>query len=187
LIPLTSVYANGIIGEQERVLATLKEHILPADLPRAMQAFLRYYTRRGPFREDHSSWTYAEDPVTFWQLHFDDNNALSKLADRILQTLANSVPCERHFSALNLLHTKTRNALLPERVGKLLYVQINRRTLRRDPLVKVLENDEEEEEEGEDDLWTDAREDATFVRPASTTEAFRGEDVPTEISEDELV
>jgi hAT family C-terminal dimerisation region len=103
------------------------------------------------------------------------------LADRILQTLANSVPCERHFSALNLLYTKTRNALLPERVNKLLYIQINRRTLRRDPLVKLLEN----EDEDEDDLWTDAGEDTTFVRPAHT--AFRGKDVPTVASEDELI
>jgi hypothetical protein len=38
----------------------------------------------------------------FWQLHFDDNNALAQLADRVLHTLANSVPCERAFSALNV-------------------------------------------------------------------------------------
>jgi hypothetical protein len=63
--------------------------------------------------------------VLFWQLHFDDNNALSKLADQVLYTLANSIPYERHFSALNLIHFKTRNALLPERVDKLLYIQIN--------------------------------------------------------------
>jgi len=61
----------------------------------------------------------------FWQLHFDDNNALAQLADRVLHTLANSVPCERAFSALNQLHTKTRNSLTPERVNKLLYIQIN--------------------------------------------------------------
>jgi hypothetical protein len=61
----------------------------------------------------------------------------------------------------------------------LLYIQINRRTLRRDPLIKVLEN--------EDDLWTDASEDATFVRTAHTTEALWGEDVPTEASGDGLV
>jgi hypothetical protein len=73
--------------------------------------------------------------------------------------------------------------LLPERVDKLLYIQINRRTLRRDPLIRVLED----KDEGEDDLWTDAREDAIFVRPAHTTEALREEDVPTEAFEDELV
>jgi hypothetical protein len=56
-------------------------------------------------------------------------------------------------------------------------------------LIKVLEdeNEDEDEDEGEDDLWTDAREDATFVRPAHTTEALRGKDVPTEAFEDELI
>jgi hAT family C-terminal dimerisation region len=58
----------------------------------------------------------------FWQLHFDDNNALAQLADRVLYTLANSMLCERAFSALNLLHIKTRKALTPERVNKLLYI-----------------------------------------------------------------
>jgi hypothetical protein len=74
--------------------------------------------------------------------------------------------------------------LLPERVNRLLYIQINRRTLRRDPLVKVLKNEDENEDEDEDegDLWTDANEDATFVRPAHTTEALLGEDVPVEAS-----
>lgn len=168
------------------MLAVLKDHIDPPDLPRATQAFLRYYTRRGPFRDDHSSWSYAEDPVIFWQLHFDDNNALSKLADRILHTLANSVPCERSFSALNLLHTKTRNALTPERVNKLLYIQINRRTLRREGLMSNIQDDEEEEEE-EDDLMTDAGEDATFVRPAHTNEAQPAEDTPVGGSQDKLI
>jgi hypothetical protein len=74
---------------------------------------------------------------------------------------------------------------LPERVNKLLYVQINRRTLRRDPLVKILED--EDEDESEDDLWIDVREDAIFVRAAHTTEALRGEDVPIEASEDKLI
>jgi hypothetical protein len=83
----------------------------------------------------------------FWQLYFNDNNALSQLADRVLYILANSVPCERAFSALNQLYTKTRNALTPERVNKSLYIQINRRTLRRDALAEKLLEDEDEDEE----------------------------------------
>jgi hypothetical protein len=61
--------------------------------------------------------------------------------------------------------------------------------LRRDPLIRVLEDEDEDknEDKGEDDLWTDAREDAIFVRPAYITEALREEDVPTEAFEDELV
>jgi hypothetical protein len=80
------------------------------------------------------------------------------------------VPCERAFSALNLLHTKTRNALTPERVNKLLYVHINSRTLRRDALVeKQLENEDEDEK---DDVVVDGEEDAIFARPAYTKEAL---------------
>jgi hAT family C-terminal dimerisation region len=169
-----SVLINNSIGEQERVLTTLKAYLSSNDVPRATQAFLRFYTRRGPFREDHSSWGYAEDPVIFWQLHFDDNNALAQLADRVLHTLANSVPCERAFSALNQLQTKTRNALMPERVNKLLYIQINSRTLRRDaPAGKTLGDEDEDEE---DDLVGDGEEGAIFARPAHTNEALPGPD-----------
>jgi hAT family C-terminal dimerisation region len=110
----------------------------------------------------------------FWQLYFNNNNALSQLADRVLYILANSVLCERAFSALNQLYTKTRNALTPERVNKLLYIQINSRTLRRDASVKTLSKDEDEEED--DDLMVDGEEDATFVTAAYTEEAPPGSD-----------
>jgi hAT family C-terminal dimerisation region len=106
---------------------------------------------------------------------------LSQLADRVLHILANSVLCERAFSALNQLYTKTRNALTPERVDKLLYIQINSRTLRRDTLV------EDEDKEEEDDLVVDGEEDATFVGPAYTEEALSGPDNLAEGSQDELV
>jgi hypothetical protein len=121
----------------------------------------------------------------FWQLHFNDNNALSQLADRVLHTLANSILCERAFSALNQLHIKTRNALLPKRVNKLLYIQINSRTLRRDALFQKLAEDDDEEEE--DDLVVDEEEDATFARPAHTEEALPESDSLAEGLQDESV
>jgi len=105
----------------------------------------------------------------------------------VLHTLANSVPCERAFSALNLLHTKTRNALTPERVNKLLYVQINSRTLRRNASVGKLLEDEDEDEDEENDLVVDEEEDATFARPAHTKEALPTPDGLVEGSQDELV
>jgi hAT family C-terminal dimerisation region len=92
----------------------------------------------------------------------------------MLYILVNSVPCERAFSALNLLYIKTRNALTPERVNKLLYIQINSRTLRRDGLVEKLpeDEDEDEDEDEEDDLMVNGEEDAIFARPANTKEAL---------------
>jgi hAT family C-terminal dimerisation region len=123
----------------------------------------------------------------FWQLYFDDNNALAQLADRVLHTLANSVPCERAFSALNQLHTKTRNALTPERVDKLLYIQINSRTLRRDALVGKRLEDEDEDEDEDDDLVVDGEEGAILARPAHTKEALPGPDGLDEGSQHELM
>jgi hypothetical protein len=79
----------------------------------------------------------------------------------------------------------TRNALTPERVNKLLYVQINSRTLRRDALVEKLLEDEDEDED--DDLVVDGEEDATFARPAHTKEALPTPDDHVEGSQDELV
>jgi hypothetical protein len=69
---------------------------------------------------------------------------------------------------------KIRNALTPERVNKLLYIQINSRTLRRDaPAGKILEDEDEDEE---DDLVVDGEEGATFARPAHINEALPGLD-----------
>jgi hAT family C-terminal dimerisation region len=110
----------------------------------------------------------------FWQLYFDNNNALAQLADRVLYTLANSVPCERAFSAPNQLYTKTRNALTPERVNKLLYIQINSRTLRRDALAGKILRDENEDEKN--DLVVNGEEDAIFARPAYINKALLGPD-----------
>jgi hypothetical protein len=47
-----SVSTNNLIGEQDIVLAALKAHLPPDDVHQATQAFLRFYTRRGPFKED---------------------------------------------------------------------------------------------------------------------------------------
>jgi hypothetical protein len=123
----------------------------------------------------------------FWQLYFDDNNALAQLADRVLHILANLVLCERAFSALNQLYIKTRNALTPERVDKLLYIQINSRTLRRDALVGKRLEDEDEDEDEDDDLVVDGEEGAILARPAHTKEALPGPDGLDEGSQHELM
>jgi hypothetical protein len=73
----------------------------------------------------------AKDPGLFWQMHYDDYKELYQLATRLLHTLANSVPSERSFSSINILHSKSRNRLTVERVSKILYIQVNRRTLGR--------------------------------------------------------
>jgi hAT family C-terminal dimerisation region len=97
---------------------------------------------------------------------------LAQLTDRVLYTLANSVSYERAFSTLNQLYIKTRNSLTPERVNKLLYIQINSRTLGRDALAGKILTDEDKDEEG--DPVVDGEEDTTFTRPANINEALPG-------------
>jgi hAT family C-terminal dimerisation region len=121
------------------------EYILYTDQGRALVTFLRYYTRKALFADYDSRWDYKDKPEIFWQLHFDECPALSRLADRLIHTLANSVPCERNFSLMNNPHSKARNRLTPERVDKLLYIKINRWTLNRKITVNILEIDEEDE------------------------------------------
>ena len=92
--------------------------LIPPTIQRALQAFLRYHTRRAPFADYRKSWDYAEDPEIFWQLHFDDHIPLSTLAHRLFPTLANSVPCKRNFSSMKVLHSKLRSRLTVERINK---------------------------------------------------------------------
>ena len=73
---------------------------------------------------------------------------------RLLHTLANSVPSERSFSSMNILHSKLRNRVTVERVSKMLYIQVNRRTLGRasKPAVQLEEELEKTDDDDDDDL-----------------------------------
>jgi hypothetical protein len=72
-------------------------------------------------------------------------------------------------------------------VDKLLYIQINSRTLRRDALVEKLLKDEDEDKNKEDDLVVDGEEDAILARPAHTKEALPGPDGLNEGPQHELM
>ena len=86
---------------------------------------------------------------------------------------------------MNILHSKSRNRLTPERVDKLLYIQINCRTLRRDPQFSVLESDDEEDvvvvamQPGEQDTTIGAADHREEVEMSSAG--------AVELSEDDLV
>jgi hypothetical protein len=73
-------------------------------------------------------------------------------------------------------------------VNKLLYIQINRRTLRRDALAgKLLEDEDEDDEDDENDLMVNGEEAAIFARPAHTKEALPTPDGLVKGSQDEFV
>jgi hypothetical protein len=65
------------------------------------------------------------------------------------------MPYERNFSSINILYSKSRTRLTLKRVNKMLYIQINRRTLNRDTNISILDNDAEQqprEEEPEEPI-----------------------------------
>jgi hypothetical protein len=65
-------------------------------------------------------------------------------AYRLHNTFANSIPSERNFSAMKLTHSRFCAALATKRVEKLLYIQVNRRVLRRPLHITKKQADEEE-------------------------------------------
>ncbi|KAF5711657.1 C6 transcription factor [Fusarium mundagurra] len=61
----------------------------------------------------------------------NQGSKLAALAVRIFGTIANSVPSERSFSAVNFLHSKARNRLTPANADKLAFIYMNERVLER--------------------------------------------------------
>ena len=109
-------------GEQARVIAVLRTHISPDRFGHSLRTFLSYYNRTGMFKDTDSRWEFKEDPILFWQMYMDEDRQLAALATRMLNTLANSAPSERAFSAMKATHTQARNRLSAERVNKLLFI-----------------------------------------------------------------
>ena len=90
---------------------------------------LRYPEER--FHHGHFIWEYKHDMRTFWKVARSIAPAIAPVAIRLASTPCNSVPSERSFSILRLLHNKLRNRLRPDKVNMLQYVYINKRVLER--------------------------------------------------------
>ena len=74
---------------------------------------------------------YHQHVLDSWRYLCSMNVSLAVLAKRVLGSLANSVPSERSFSAMNFLHNKIRNRLSVTSTNKLAFVYMNSRVLRR--------------------------------------------------------
>lgn len=96
-----------------------------------MKELWEFRSQEGHFFRGSFLWDYKQDMKTFWQTARAISSVLAPLAIRLASTPSNSVPSERSFSTLKLLHNKLRNRLLPERVDRLQYVYINERVLDR--------------------------------------------------------
>jgi hypothetical protein len=167
LLPTTIVDGfrfNQLTGEQTRVLATLRQYCTPHEYEESRPAFLNYYTQQESFHRNHDSWRDRNAKI-FWQQHWDTSPVLARLAIRLWNTLANEVPCERAFSALGHIKTKTRSRLTDKHVDQLLFVQMNTRVLTRTP-TKAKNNSkpsEAVEDDSDDDIIIDIAQGDEFV------------------------
>jgi hypothetical protein len=89
--------------------------------------FESFRAQEPPFEYGRRCWTLVTHPKLFWHSTFSHTKLLGKLAYRLFCTPVNSVASERAFSVQNYIHSKTRNALHPERTDKLVYLYINGR------------------------------------------------------------
>ena len=72
----------------------------PDDYITAAKTFLEYYNRLRNFKTGGISWDFVvhgsqtDGAKTFWSFHLDRAPVLAGLALRVLNIIANSVPCE---------------------------------------------------------------------------------------------
>lgn len=100
------------------------------DYQEAMKEFNEFRNRSGRFTQDQPMWEY-KDYTQFWEMAMHTAPNIGKLAVRMGCTPANSVPSERAFSILKLIHTRLRSQLNSTRIDMLQYIYINYRVLER--------------------------------------------------------
>ena len=77
----------------------------------------------------------------------NESRPLTTLIVRMRKTLINSCVSECVFSVMKVIHTTVRNRLTPERINKLLFIQINQRVLKRGTSTESNAQNEESVEE----------------------------------------
>jgi hypothetical protein len=107
---------------------------------KAKQEFYDFRGRRGVYAGGRSCWSFISSPLHFWDDCDSEGAVLPHIARRLATTIANSVPSERAFSTMNLVHSKLRNRLVADRVEKQVYIHINRRILDHPPQARQLFN-----------------------------------------------
>ena len=118
--------------QQTQILDFFDEYIDGTDEEKqgVRSDFFSYKHQTGGFALKNRCWKGQSKPILFWQQLLLITPKLANLALRIYRTAANSVACERAFSAMNLLHNKFRNRTTTERMDKLLFIYINARVLK---------------------------------------------------------
>jgi hAT family C-terminal dimerisation region len=140
----------------EKISAFFIQYSESKEIHDLRREFISFRDRENGFNHTKWCWDHVDKPKKFWEMVFkEDSKLLKPLALRIWSTPANSVPSERAFSAQNFIHTKLRNSLHPNRVDKLVFIDMNSRVLKRRQRSPYLLTDSEEVEMEDTELMMD--------------------------------
>jgi hypothetical protein len=115
-----------------KVLQFFKSAVNPADYLHIVREFNHFRAQSGgQFAAGGLVYSKEWTPLDAWMLLDNQGSKLAALAVRIFGTIANSVPSERSFSAVNFLHSKARNRLTSANADKLAFIYMNERVLER--------------------------------------------------------
>ena len=136
---------------QDRVLRVLRHYIKNTrDSETAKTLFYAFRASEHPFsRLNENLWddNLVSRPINFWRYIQGPGGPLADMAIRVYSTIANSVPNERSFSAMNLIKNSFRSQLTIDRLDKLVTISMNARLFRRGAEGEAWWNITEEEEE----------------------------------------
>ncbi|KAL5611143.1 hypothetical protein FOBRF1_007260 [Fusarium oxysporum] len=102
---------------------------------RALSEFTHFRMRTGGpdglFNKHNAVYDDGFKPAMAWQCLLNQGSILARVAVKVMNTLANSVPSERSFSAISFIHTKARNRLTPMHADMQAFIFMNDRVLDR--------------------------------------------------------
>ncbi|EXA32089.1 hypothetical protein FOVG_16665 [Fusarium oxysporum f. sp. pisi HDV247] len=102
---------------------------------RALSEFTHFRMRTGGpdglFNKHSAVYDDGFRPAMAWQCLLNQGSILARVAAKVMNTLANSVPSERSFSAISFIHTKARNRLTPMHADMQAFIFMNDRVLDR--------------------------------------------------------
>ncbi|OAQ72001.2 transposase [Pochonia chlamydosporia 170] len=119
-----------------RVQEYLRKHLKNNDeYHRALSEFTHFRMRTGGpdglFNKHSAVYDDGFKPAMAWQCLLNQGSILARVAVKVMNTLVNSVPSERSFSAISFIHTKARNRLTPVHADMQAFIFMNDRVLDR--------------------------------------------------------
>ena len=140
-------YECSLAGLAYSLIGPRRKSLLPPT--HSQEVIIDYFAFRakeGKFALNTGAHKLKLRGSTFWYYYQEDGCKLAHLAARVLGCIANSVPSERAFSAMNNIQTRHRSRLSSDVTDRLIFIYMNIRALRNLPLVKEADDAEAMEE-----------------------------------------